>query len=82
MIGVNDRRMVIEKIVKKTRNDAKKKNKKILTIDPIIKNAKKIFPYFSDKEIQDYSINALRVILGEEIKSNNQSTLLTHLLGC
>jgi hypothetical protein len=80
MVGATSRRKVIETIINKTRNYAKKRNKKINTIDPIIKNAKKEFPYFSEKEIKEYSITALRIILNQGTKPNNQSTLINHLL--
>jgi len=80
MVGAQSRRKVIETIINKTRNYANEKNKKINTIDPIIMNAKKVFPYFSEKEIKEYSITALRIILNQGTKPNNQSTLINHLL--
>lgn len=80
MVETTSRRKVIETIINKTRNYAKERNKKINTIDPIIKNAKKVFPYFSDKEIKEYSITALRIILNQGIRPNNQSTLINHIL--
>jgi hypothetical protein len=81
MARVDSRQIIIERLVQATTTEASKKNKEIKTIDPVIRTAKRIFPYYSDKEIQDFSISALRVILngGEFDMDLKQSSLLTHI---
>jgi len=76
MAQVNIKRAVVERLVQKSREEANIKGKKIETIDPILKTARKILPFLSDRELQEYSSAALRLILVTNHPNIYQSNLM------
>lgn len=76
MAQVNIKRAVVEWLVQKSREEAKAKGKKIETIDPILKTARRLHPFLSDRELQEYSSAALRLILVTNHPIIYQSSLI------
>lgn len=79
MMILDKRRSEINLLIQEVRRDAAKKNKKIETIDPILKKGRNLYPMMSRNELLDYCRTALRVILSEENSPIQQTTLLTHI---
>ena len=79
MMILDKRRSEINRLIKEVRREAAKKNKKIDTIDPILKKGRNLYPMMSRDELLDYCITALRVILSEDNSHIQQTTLLTHI---
>ena len=69
----------IQKLVRETKNQAAIKNRKISTVDPIIKVGKTMYPLLTNRELMDYCQTALRIILGETMTPAYQTTLFAHL---
>jgi hypothetical protein len=65
--------------VRESKNELAKLQRKARTIDPIIRIARRHYPYLSDREIQDYAASALRVILNERYLEAHQTSLLAHI---
>ncbi len=78
MAQVNIKRAVVEQLVHRSKEEANIKGKKIETIDPIMKTARRILPYLSDKELQEYSSAALRLILASTNTNIYQSNLMVN----
>ena len=76
---INKRRLEINKLIKEVRKDAVKKNKKIETIDPIIRKGRDLYPLMSRDELLDYCRTALRVILTDDDTHSQQTTLFAHI---
>jgi hypothetical protein len=80
---VGKRRANIDKLVRLALSEASLKQKKIETIDPLVKSAKRLFPYLHDNVVHEYARTALRVIKFQthaQTKCNGlQTTLLTHM---
>jgi len=79
MAQVNIKRAVIERLAQKAREDANLKGKSIQTIDPVLKTAKKMYPYYSEKELQEYASTALRYILSRNQPDLYQTKLFMRL---
>jgi hypothetical protein len=79
MMILYKRRSEINRLIKEVRIEAAKKDKKIDTIDPILKKGRNLYPLMSRDELLDYCSTALRIILSEETSSIQQTTLLTHI---
>lgn len=75
----NSERRRINKIVGIVEKKVVQKGKPVKTIDPVIKVTQHVYPYLSDKEIMDYSISALRIILKESDIDLLQTSLLAHI---
>jgi hypothetical protein len=69
----------IQKLVREIKNQAATRNKKISTVDPIIKIGKTMYPMLTHHELMEYSQTALRIILGETMTPAYQTTLFAHL---
>ena len=69
----------IQRLIRTSKNYAAIKNKKITTVDPIIRVGKNLYPTLTDRELMDLSQTALRIILGETITSSYQTTLISHI---
>ena len=69
----------IRRLVLTVKKDAAARNRRITTVDPIIRTVRQMYPTLSNKERLDYSQTALRIILGETSTSNYQSTLFAHV---
>jgi len=65
MAQVGNRRAVINRLVQKSREEAAIKKRIVTTIDPVLKIARREYPFLSERELSDYSVAALRVILYE-----------------
>ncbi|MBD3205377.1 hypothetical protein GF319_03410 [Candidatus Bathyarchaeota archaeon] len=79
MMTIDKRRLEINKLIQEIRRDAVKKNKKIETIDPIIRKGRNLYPLMSREELLDYCRTALRVILSEDETQSQQTTLFAHI---
>ena len=69
----------IQRLIRTTKNYAAIRNKKINTVDPILRVGKNLYPTLSEREIMDLSQNALRIILGESATPNYQTTLFSNI---
>ena len=69
----------IQRLIRTTKNYAAIRNKKINTVDPILRVGKNLYPTLSEREIMDLSQNALRIILGESATPSYQTTLFSHI---
>jgi hypothetical protein len=72
------RRILIEKLIKESKKHETKSKKQIKTIDPIIRLARRIFPFYSESELYSLSVCALRIIL-EGYKINYTQTTLINI---
>ncbi len=80
MMAVNRfRAEEIRRLVLIMKKDAATKNRKISTVDPIIRMVRRLYPSLSNRERLDYSQTALRIILGESATPSYQSTLFSHI---
>jgi len=69
----------IQRIIRNSKNYAAIKNKKITTIDPVLKVGKNLYPTLTERELMDLSQTALRIILGETMAPTYQTTLFSHI---
>jgi len=76
MLKLDYKRLIIEKLIFKINEEVNSKNKNISTVDPIIRMGRKLFPFMSDNEIQEYATVALRIILNTKKNNYFQTTLL------
>ena len=79
MEQVDSRRAVIERLVRKSREEAALRGKRIDTVDPIIKVGRRLYPYFSDQELHNYACTALRLVLRNSELAFYQTTLVAFL---
>jgi len=81
---VDSRRADLRRLVKESLEEARRKNKEIETIDPILICARRLFPYLHEEAIYKYARTALRVIRNqpqaETSLNGHQTTLLPHIL--
>ena len=69
----------IQRLVRSSKNYATTRNKKITTVDPILRIGKTLYPTLTNWELMDLSQSALRIILGENMAPSYQTTLLAHM---
>ena len=69
----------IRRLVLTVKKDAAARNRRITTVDPIIRTVRQMYPTLSNRERLDYSQTALRIILGETSTPRYQSTLFAHV---
>ncbi len=69
----------IQKLVRTSKNYAAIRDKKITTIDPILRVGKTLYPTMTNRELMELSQASLRIILGESLTPNYQTTLLAHI---
>jgi len=79
MIAVNKRRSDVVKLIQASKLDAAQRDKKIETIDPVLKIAKRLFPLHTSDELYELSTTALWMILNEPEPQFQQTTLLVHI---
>jgi hypothetical protein len=80
MATVNRRRSeYISRLIQVSRSDAARKNRRIETVDPILRAGKTLFPAIPERELLEYSQTALRLILSEPQSPSYQTTLLVHM---
>ena len=63
MIQVSFRRAVVDELVKKSREDAAAKRRIVTTIDPVLKIARREYPFMTDRELSEIAGSALRIML-------------------
>jgi len=69
----------INKLIYYARQYEAIKNKKITTIDPIIRIGKNLYPTLTQRELIEISQAALRVIFHEAEAPTYQTTLFAHI---
>jgi hypothetical protein len=69
---------MVERLIQTTREEATSKRRSVETIDPIIRVARRMYPYLSDRELIDCASTALRVILSNKGPDPRQMTLVTY----
>ena len=80
MATVNRRRSEdIGRLIQVATSDAVRKNRRIETVDPILRAVKTLFPTMSERELLEYAQTALRMILSEPQSPSYQTTLLVHM---
>lgn len=80
MMAVNRQRSDhISRLVQTVVSDAARRNRKIETVDPILRAGKTLFPTMPHRELLEYSQTALRIILTEPQTPTHQTTLLAHM---
>ncbi|MEM3055972.1 MAG: hypothetical protein QW639_01935 [Candidatus Bathyarchaeia archaeon] len=62
MVYVDNRRADIERLVRCALEDAYRRGREIETIDPLLKWARRLFPYLHEGALNEYARTALRVI--------------------
>lgn len=80
MMAVNRQRSDhISRLIQAAVSDAARRNRKVETVDPILRTGKTLFPTMPNKELLEYAQTALRIILTEPEPSTHQTTLLAHM---
>jgi hypothetical protein len=69
---------MVERLMQKAREDAARKRRGVETIDPLIKVGRKMFPYLSERVLNDYATSALRIILSNRKIESHQMTLVIY----
>ena len=69
----------VNRLVRTTKDYATTKNKKITTIDPILRIGKNLYPTLTNRELIELSQTALRIILNEVEAPTYQTTLFAHI---
>ena len=69
----------IQRLIRTSKNYAATRNRKITTIDPIIRIGKNLYPTLTERELMVLSQSALRIILGETFTPSSQTTLFSHI---
>ena len=69
----------IRRLVQNVKKDASARNKKITTVDPIMRIGKIMYPTLTRGELLEYSQTALRIILNESASMSYQTSLLAHI---
>jgi len=72
---VEKRRADIEKLLTCAVTEARLKNRRIDRVDPLVRCARRLFPYLHDGAIYDISRTALRILMSEQ---NFQSSFEEH----
>jgi hypothetical protein len=62
MVIVDSRRADIERLVRCALEDAHRRNREIETVDPLLRWARRLFPYLHEGTLNEYARTALRVI--------------------
>jgi len=63
---VGFRRAMVERLAQKTIENAGMRRRSVKTIDPVIKMGRRLYPYLSERELQEYASCALRIILNNK----------------
>ena len=69
----------IRKLVQTVKKDASARDRKITTVDPIMRIVKIMYPTLTRMELLEYSQTALRVIFTETSTPSYQTTLFSHI---
>jgi hypothetical protein len=69
----------VNRLVLISKEYAATKNRKITTIDPILRVGKELYPTLTNREQLELSQTALRIILNEVEAPSYQTTLFAHI---
>lgn len=69
----------IRRLVLTVKKEAASRNRRVTTVDPIIRKVSQLYPTLTERERLEYSQTALRIILGESATPSYQSTLFAHI---
>jgi hypothetical protein len=69
----------IRRLVQTVKKDASARDRKITTVDPIMRIGKIMYPTLTRGELLEYSQTALRIILNESSSLSYQTSLLAHI---
>jgi len=69
----------VKRLVRISKEYAARKNRKITTIDPILRVGKELYPTLTNREQLELSQTALRIILNEVEAPSYQTTLFAHI---
>jgi len=78
MAHVGNKRAMVERLVRKVREEAATKRRSIETIDPVIRVGRRLYPYLSERELNDFASTALRMIIVGRETEVYQMTLVTY----
>jgi len=78
MMAVNKWRSDVVKLIRASKLEAAQRNKRIETIDLILKTGKKLYPLLPRDELYEMCSTALWIILNEPDYQVQQTTLLAH----
>lgn len=78
MAQISNRRVMVERLVQMTRENAATKRRSVATIDPIIKVGRRTYPYLTERELIDYASAALRIILSRSEPDVYQMKLVAY----
>ena len=78
MAQISNRRVMVERLVQMTRENAATKRRSVATIDPIIKVGRRTYPYLTERELIDYASAALRIILSRSEPDVYQMKLIAY----
>lgn len=80
MVTVNKFRAdQIRRLVQTVKKDAEARNRKIDTVDPIMRMGKMMYPTLTRGELLEFSQTALRIIFTESSTPSYQTSLLSHI---
>ena len=77
MAQINGRRALVEGVAQKAVEDALGRGKRVQTIDPVLRTAKRLYPFYPERELFEIASAALRLILSPPPSDTRQMTLLT-----
>lgn len=69
----------IRKLVQTVKKDATARERRITTVDPIMKIGKRMYPTLTRGELLEYSQTALRIIFTDSASPSYQTTLFSHI---
>lgn len=69
----------IRRLVQTVKKDATARDRKITTVDPIMRIGKTMFPTLTWGELLEFSQTALRIIFSESSSPSFQTTLFSHI---
>ncbi len=69
----------IRKLVQTVKKEATVRDRKITTVDPIMRIGKLMFPTLARGELLEFSQTALRIIFTESSSPSYQTTLFAHI---
>jgi hypothetical protein len=69
----------IRRLVQTVKNEATARDRKITTVDPIMRIVKLMYPTLTRRELLEFSQTALRIIFTESSAPGYQTTLFSHI---
>ena len=69
----------IRRLVQTVKKEAMVRDRKITTVDPIMRTGKRMYPTLTRGELLEFSQTALRIIFTESYAPSYQTTLFSHI---